>query len=141
MILARRKVPMDCTFRPAVAALILIVDFAGSSAGAGAFEDGLDAARRADYATVLRLWRPLAEQGDARVQSHLALMYENGRGVPKDFVAAVNWYQRAAAQGYVHAQLNLGLMYAKGQGVPQDYVSAYMWLDLVAATGDKVAES
>ena len=119
---------MDCSFKPAAAALILIVGFAGSAAGAGAFEDGLDAARRADYATVLRLWRPLAEQGDARVQSNLALMYENGRGVPKDFVAAANWYQRAAAQGYVDAQLNLGLMYAKGQGVPQDYVSAYMWL-------------
>jgi cell division septation protein DedD len=68
-------------------------------------------------------------------------MYENGRGVPKDFVAAVNWYRQAAAQGYVGAQLNLGLMYARGQGVPQDYVSAYMWFDLVAATGDKVAES
>ena len=71
---------MDCSFKPAAAALILIVGFAGSSAGAGAFEDGLDAARRADYATVLRLWRPLAEQGDARVQSNLALMYEPKSG-------------------------------------------------------------
>jgi len=131
---------MDRRFKPAVAALILIVDFAGSLAGAGRFEDGVDAARRADYATVVRLWRPLAEQGDARAQSSLASMYENGRGVPKDFVAAASWYQRAAAQGDVGAQLNLGLIYAKGHGVPQDYVSAYMWFDLAAATGEKIAE-
>ena len=132
---------MDRRFKPAVAALILVVGFAGSFAGAGPFEDGLDAARRADYATVMRLWRPLAEQGDAKAQSNLALMYENGRGVPKDFVAAASWYQYAAAQGDVGAQLNLGLLYAKGRGVPPDNVSAYMWFDLVAATGDKVAES
>ncbi len=131
---------MNRTFKPGLAALIFAVGLAGSLAGAGPFEDGLDAARRADYATVMRLWLPLAEQGDARAQANLALMYENGRGVPKDLGAAANWYQQAAAQGDVGAQLNLGLMYSRGRGVPQDYVNAYRWFDLVAATGDRVAE-
>jgi TPR repeat protein len=126
------------TFKIAAAALII-----ASSAGsltAGPFEDGLDAARRADYATVLRLWRPLAEQGDARAQSNLALMYDTGRGVPQNFAVAIDWFRKAAAQGDAGAQSNLGLTYSKGRGVPQDYVSAYMWFDLAAASGDKVAE-
>jgi hypothetical protein len=36
-----------------------------SAAVAGPFEDGLAAHDRGDYATALRLWRPLAEQGHA----------------------------------------------------------------------------
>jgi uncharacterized protein len=88
---------MSHTFKNAVAALLLMGS-AGSVA-AGPFEDGLDAARRADYATVMQLWRPLAEQGDARAQSHLALMYDNGRGVPRDYAAAASWYYKAAELG------------------------------------------
>jgi hypothetical protein len=87
---AEWREPMDRTFKPAVAALILIVDFAGSSAGAGPFEDG-DAARRADYATVMRLWRPLAEQGDARAQSNLALMGGLNNQVQHLSVRVLRW--------------------------------------------------
>ena len=32
---------------------------------AGDLEDGLAAAEKGDFATALRLWTPLAEQGDA----------------------------------------------------------------------------
>jgi TPR repeat protein len=130
---------MNLTFKAAVAALILAGCFPGSIS-AGPFEDGLDAARRADYATVLRLWTPLAEQGDARAQWRLGLMYANGRGVSQDDAAAIRWYRAAAEQGDPVAQSNLGLMYAVGRGVPQDYVRAYMWFNLAAANGDEVAE-
>ena len=46
------------------------------------FEKGLDTAKRGDYATALREWKPLAEQGDADAQYNLGLMYANGHGVP-----------------------------------------------------------
>ncbi len=52
---------------------------------AGPFEDGVAAYKRGDYATALRLWRPLAEQGDADAQFNLGLMYANGEGVPQDY--------------------------------------------------------
>jgi TPR repeat protein len=126
------------TFKPVVGALIL-AGLSGS-VSAGPFEDGLDAARRSDYAAVIRLWLPLAEQGDARAQSNLALMYDKGRGVARDYAAATNWYRKAAEQGDAEAQSNLAIMYATGRGVAQDYVSAHMWFDLAAAKGDKVAE-
>src|SRR5208283_394967 len=85
-------------------------------------------------------WLPLAEQGDARAQSNLALMYANGRGVPQDYAAAVSWYLKAAEQGDAEAQSNLGLMYVNGRGVPRDYVSALMWFNLAAAKGDQIAK-
>jgi TPR repeat protein len=96
-------------------------------ANAGAFEDGLAAAKRGDYATALRFWRPLAEQDNATVQYNLGLIFENGWGVPQDPVNAVNWYRRAAEQRHANAQNNLGFMYANGQGVPQDYGEAMKW--------------
>jgi TPR repeat protein len=42
-------------------------------------EDGEAARDRKDYATALRLFRSLAEQGDATAQEHLGVMYENGQ--------------------------------------------------------------
>jgi uncharacterized protein len=130
---------MNLRFKLAVVAFVLAGGFS-APALAGPFEDGLDAARRADYPTVMRLWRPLADQGDARAQLNLGLMYANGRGVSQDYAAAITWYQKAADQGDAEAQLNLGLMYASGRGVPKDPVSAHMWFSLAAAGGDKAAE-
>jgi TPR repeat protein len=86
-----------------VAAAVILCGFATPSM-AGPFEDGLDAARRADYATVLRLWTPLAEHGDARAQSNLGLMYSNGRGVSQDYVSAYMWFDLATAGGNEEAE-------------------------------------
>ena len=101
--------------------------------GAGPYEDGLAAYERGDYATALRLWRPLAEQGNAGAQHILGLMYDSGQGVPQDLAEAVKWYRLAAEQGYGSAQLNLATMYARGDGVPPDYVQAHMWFNLAAS--------
>jgi TPR repeat protein len=60
-------------------------------------------------------------------------MYATGRGVPKDYTAALSWYRKAADQGDASAQNNLGSMYAAGRGVPQDHVQAFMWYTIAAA--------
>ena len=44
-----------------------------------------------------------AEQGDARSQWNVGLMYLAGLGVPQDLVAAEQWIEKAAAQGYADA--------------------------------------
>ena len=87
---------------------------------AGPNEDALAAHARGDNATALRLWRGLAEQGNAQAQTNLGYMYFLGHGVQKDDVEAVRWYQKAADQGDATAQCNLGFMYDKGYGVPKD---------------------
>ena len=99
------------------------------------FKAGMDAYNRGDYATALREWRPLAEQGDASAQFSLGLSYENGDGVPRDYAKARQWYEKAAAQGDAKAQLYLGLQSAFGQGEPVDLVQAHMWYSLAARNG------
>ena len=100
---------------------------------AGPWEDGFTASKRGDYVTAMRLWRPLADQGDAYAQFNLGVMYRDGQGVTQDYAEAVKWYRKAADQGDAVAQKNLGVGYYKGQGVPQDYVEAHKWLNLSAA--------
>ena len=99
---------------------------------------GKEAIDRGDYATALKEWRPLAEQGEARAQTNLGVMYRLGEGVPQDDTEAVRWYRRAAEQGHTKAQFKLGAMYFMGRGVPQDDVQAHMWLNLAAAPGHEL---
>ena len=82
---------------------------------------GLAAYGAGDYATALREWTPLAEQGDADAQSNLGLMYAEGDGVPQDYAEAVRWYQLAAEQGHAGAQARLQAVYEK---VNREYVDA-----------------
>ena len=67
------------------------------------FQAGLDAADRGDYATALREWQPLAEQGDADAQYNLGEMYYRGKGVRRDLDQAEVWYHKSATQGYAKA--------------------------------------
>jgi hypothetical protein len=75
-----------------------------------------DAYDRRDYATALRLLRPLAEDGNAAAQLDLGIMYSDGLGVPKNPVEGVKWYRFAASQG----------------NVPQNYAEAVRWYRLVS---------
>src|SRR5262249_34732074 len=109
---------------------------------AGPMEDANAALEQQDYATAIRLYRSLAEQGKPSAQHALAKMYENGEGVPQNNVEAAKWYRRAAELGHAGAQLYLGGMYLNGEGVPRDYVEAYVWfsLSLAAGQGDFAAQ-
>ena len=115
--------------------LALIILVAPAPIHAGQFEDGLSAVNQGNYAAALRLWKPLADQGNAAAQFNLGVMYNSGDGVPEDDVEAVKWYRKAADQGNAAAQFNLGVMYSSGEGVPEDLVQAYSWINLAAAKG------
>jgi uncharacterized protein len=105
------------------------------------FQAGMDANNRGDYATALREWRPLAEQGDALAQYNLGVLYRKGRGVPQDDVQARQWYEKAAAKGQAKAQYNLGILYFNGEGVPKDYQQALRWFRLAADQGEALAQT
>jgi TPR repeat protein len=124
-IVAKRMTPADITSAQNLA-LIMQID--------ANFQNGVTASQRGDFATNLREWTPLAEQGDAVAQFNLGVMYNQGQGVPQDNKTAVKWYKLAAEQGDADAQLNLGVMYA----VPKDYVYAHMWGEIAASNGNKL---
>jgi uncharacterized protein len=96
---------------------------------------GSIAYRNGDFATALREWRPLADQGNADAQYFLGLMYDIGKGVTQDYKEAVRLYGLAAAQGDALAQFNLGNMYRNGDGVTQDYKEAVRLYGLAADQG------
>ena len=105
------------------------------TAWGGAREDGFAAYERNDYATAIKLWRPLADKGDVRAQFNLGDMYNKGQGVIQDYKEAVKWWRLAAEQGDALAQLNLGYMHRRGRGVAQDDKEAVRLYRLVAEQG------
>jgi len=113
---------------------------AGDAVWADAESDadkGWEAYESKDYATALKEWRPLAEQGNARAQFWLGVLYEHGRGVTQDKAEAAKWYRKSAEQGNADAQYWLGVLYGNGgEGVLQDRVAAHMWLNIAVANGD-----
>ena len=82
-----------------------------------------------------------AEQGNAKAQFNLGLMYATGRGVPQDDAEAVRWFRLAADQGDASAQFNLGVMYRDGEGVPPDEAEAVRWFRLAADQGNALGQS
>jgi TPR repeat protein len=101
---------------------------------------GVDAYTRGDYATALREWQPIAEQGDAAAQYNLGVLYENGRGVPQDYTQARQWWEKAAVQGDPNAQFYLGTLYNFGRGGLQDYAAARQWWEKAAVQGHAKAQ-
>lgn len=99
---------------------------------AGPFEEAQAAYEQQDFATVLKLMKPLAEANEASAQTTLASLYEFGLGVPQDFKAAAQWYRRAAEQGQPDAQLRLGTLLTEGVGVTRDNQQASIWLEKAA---------
>ncbi|MBN9011190.1 MAG: sel1 repeat family protein, partial [Rhizobiales bacterium] len=94
----------------------------------GAFQRGF-------YLTAFSLAIPRAEKGDAAAQTLIALMYEAGYGVPRDYGKAAEWYGLAAKAGDREAQYSLGMMLASGTGIAKDPKRALELFEASAAKG------
>ena len=122
--------------------LTTLVILTGLFCSAGAvwaqdYEEGLKAYRSNDFATALKEWRPLAEQGNAKAQVNLGYMYDKRKGVTQDYAEAVKWYRKEAEQGNANGQDNLGWMYKNGKGVDKDKELAAKWRCKAAEQGNE----
>ena len=72
----------------------------------GDFQKGVEAYNKGDFATALKEWTPLAEQGNVKAQYNLGLMYALGEGVIQDNVYAYMWWNIAASTGLDNAKKN-----------------------------------
>jgi TPR repeat protein len=93
---------------------------------------GIEAWQHADYQGAVRIWRPLAEKGDADAAFNLGQAYRLGRGVPTNLAAAATWFERAAAKGHLDAQTTLGLMLFENG----DRAGGIRWLRQAADKGE-----
>ena len=91
-----------------VGGMLLAAQLTGIAAAvAGPWEDGMAAYNRGDYMPAIRLFRPLAEQGNPKAQSILGGMFRKGQGVPKNPARAHMWFSFAAARGDAKAKVEL----------------------------------
>jgi hypothetical protein len=74
-----------------------------------------------DHAGAAKIVQRAAEAGNAIAQLRLALLYDQGDGVPQSAQSAFTWYSRAAAQGEPESQNQVGLFYELGEGVPENW--------------------
>ena len=103
------------------------------------FESGLASKDRGHYATAMRAWLPMAEAGNPEAQNNVGYMYEEGLGVPQNYLLAMNWYRQAADNGLAEAQHNMGMLYHHGYGVAENLGEAFRWFKLAA--DQELAES
>lgn len=109
----------------------LAADMAGTSV-----KDGVDAWSSGNYDDAVRIWQPLANQGDPDAQFNLAQAYKLGRGEPLDLARAEDLYGKAAAKGHVQAADAYGLLlFQRG-----DRQRALPYIQNSAARGDPRAQ-
>jgi TPR repeat protein len=97
------------------------------------FDAGLAALKRGHYATAMRAWIKMADEGVAEAQNNVGHLYEEGFGVAQDYPKAMSWYKKAAEQGLAEAQHNIGMLYYEGYGVKKNYREAVKWFKLATA--------
>jgi TPR repeat protein len=94
--------------RMIVVGAVVTAQLLGTSAGfAGPWEDGMAAYNRGDYVPAIRVFRTLAEQGNAKAQNVLGVMFRKGEGVSKNPVRAHMWFSFAAKRGDAKAKAEL----------------------------------
>lgn len=103
-------------------------------------ESGLRALREGHYGAARANLTAAAWHGNAQAQAYLGWIYWTGKGLPRDYAEAAEWFRKAAEQGNAMAQGNLGQMYVRGEGVPQDYAKAAEWFRKAAMQGNAVAQ-
>jgi hypothetical protein len=76
-----------------------------TAVAASPLEDGVASYDRSDYATALRLLRPLADEGVAGAQYFLGAMYLGGLGVPQDDAASRAYGVQPGSQEYFQCRM------------------------------------
>ena len=65
---------------------------------------------RGDYVPAVKLFRPLAQAGNAKAQNVLGTMYRKGEGVARSSAKAFMWFSIAAKRGDKDAMAGLQAM-------------------------------
>lgn len=89
--------------------------------------------QRGENVDAVRWFERASDIGHTKASNALGYMYNEGRGVPQNFVRASALYLRAMKGGDVDAMINRGLLILNGNGVNKDSQQAHMHFLLAAA--------
>ena len=113
---------------------------AGKSKSDGTKSKGVQVASAETMRRDLAEFLIRAKRGDSEAQWRLGFIYEQGKGVPVDFIESAKWWRMAADQGHAGAQFSIGYCYGRGEGVPRDPVEAAKWFRKSAVQGNATAQ-
>lgn len=131
---------MGCSMKTLALFFSVVFALFSSFALADGLQDATSAYQSGNYAEAIKLFSPLADQGNVRAQYYLGQMYEKGQGVKFSLENARKWYRLAADQGDVESQYIVGAMYENGFGVTENYLEAIKWYRLAADKGKASAQ-
>lgn len=103
------------------------------------FDLGRMAAIAGHFPDAVLHFRRAAEAGNVDAMNMIGFLYTEGRGVPRDYEKARQWYEKAAMGGNVNAMVDLGVLYDSGKGGRLDHVLARQWYEKAASSGSAVA--
>jgi len=101
-----------------------------------AYQKGMTSYECARYEEAAQSLQKAAEQGHMQAQYQIAHCYEQGRGVSKNLVKAIDFLHMAAEQGHTQAQCELGNAYYNGIGTTKNDEKALFWYQKAAQQGD-----
>jgi hypothetical protein len=67
------------------------------------------------------------------------MRYEDGKGVPEDWIEAAKWYRKAAVRDNASGEFRLARAYQFGIGVPQNRKLAIEWFQKAGFLGNAQA--
>jgi TPR repeat protein len=125
--------------KSALAGAVVLTFLLGSaSALAGPWEDGMVAYNRGDYLPAIRLFHPLAEQGNPKAQTQIGTMYRKGEGTASSLTRAFMWFSVAARRGDDKAKA--GLREVSKAMTPAEMSQAQAMADACAASNYRACE-
>lgn len=88
-----------------------------------------------DYEKAYHYLLKAANNGNAKCMNKIALMYELGKYVQKDYPTALEWYQKAGDHGFYKAYGNIGHYY---EYIEINDKEAFKWYEKAAILGDSM---
>ena len=85
----------------------------------------------------IKLFLEGAAKGEVAATDNVGWAYENGRGVSKDYMKAIDWFKKSDT-GY--SNRHLGYIYLNGKGVSVDKELAKQYFQKAADMGDEEAK-
>lgn len=97
------------------------------------FEKGLAEKKQNHFEQAYNYFLQAAQLNHASAKAHVGNHLLQGKGIPKDEVAAFGWLLDAAQNGQPRAMYNVAHMYETGQGTVQDMNTAKYWYSQATA--------
>ena len=98
---------------------------------------GIESHKKGNYQQAFQILKPLAEEGNARAQAYVGMMYLLGDGTSQSYAEALRLAKLSVKQGDPEGQLLLSFFYEVGEGVNKNPKEAFRLCALSAQQGNR----